>query len=146
MPAHTFLHIKPRIITTHRASSEVCFHVATAPGKATYYYDMLLQGRAFDGSFILLTASRDVEAIAGLPWWINEFQPITYAERRFIEHLLFILCGHDTCYAVWGKFGGYTAGINSTFTIVPMFIAKTENPRLVSLLQLVPNATFLIGP
>ena len=111
-----------------------------------HYDDMHLQGKSFNGSCALWAATRDLEAIAGLARWIPEYQPIPYAERRFIETLVFILCGHDICCAVSGKFGTYTAGMGSRYLHVALFIAITENPHFVSLLQIVPTPTFRIRP
>ena len=87
---------------------------------------MQLQDKSFDGSSTLGDASRDLEAIAGSAQWTTENQPIPYAERRLIETLQFILCGHDICYAVAWQFGSYTAGMGSGYLHVALFIARTE--------------------
>ena len=124
---HAFLHVATRLITTTTTTT------------------MQLQGKSFDGSSTLGSASHELEAIAGSARWITEYQPIQYAERRIIETLLFILWGFDICCAVAGQFGTYTAGMGG-YLHVALFVARNENPLLVTLFQHVSTPTFWIGP
>jgi hypothetical protein len=100
------------------------------------------QGKAFDGACSMWGAYRDLEAIAGLVWWIDEYQPIDYAERYLVEYVLYVLCGHDLC---CGTFVRYTTGIIRGSRPVSLFVADCENVHLLNLFQARPTPIFIIG-
>jgi hypothetical protein len=91
-------------------------------------------------------AHRALEAVAGLAWWHNEYQPIDYAERYLVEYLLCVLYEYDLCCAVAGAFACYTAGVIEGSRPVSLFVAACDNVFLLDLFQARPTPTFYIGP
>ena len=81
------------------------------------------QGKAFDGACLMWDAHRTLKAVAGSAWWINEYQPIAYADRYLVEYLLCVLCEHDLCSAAAGAFACYTAGMAGGSRPVSLFVA-----------------------
>jgi hypothetical protein len=100
------------------------------PFFSLFQTNMLVAGRAFDGSTSLLNAYERLTYLAGNASWFTEFRPIHSYFFPHLKRLLRIFLKHNICCHISGSYATYLAGVTNSFRGVSLYITIRDTQIL----------------
>jgi hypothetical protein len=112
---------------------------------STTTLNMLVKGRAFDGSTRMLDTYHHLLLNGGIVRWFSEFQPLRTDYIDILYRLLLVL--NDVCCFLSGTYVCYLAGVLNNYVSAALFVVLTDCLAVTLLFQIEtpPPTSFYIS-